>query len=170
VYYNLRKNLILLYALILDICEIRGKYCTHCEGTAYSELTFMNQIESHDNECEIGHDNQASGCDENMRLDDGSLAAIKSEFTNIESLGSNVTIRNEEEHTLHCNKKIESETKSDLSDLCPDIHEVRAASTSSSSVRQNEDELMQNELTSELIIKSEHESSDEDNENYIDGK
>jgi hypothetical protein len=134
----------------------------------------MNQIETHVNECEIGHDNEASGCDEKMRLDDGSLVAIKSEFTNIESLESKVTIRNEEEHTLHCNMKIESDANPDLSDLCPDIHEVRAASTLSSfSLIQDENEMLK-ELTSEFIIKSEHEWSDmdetQDNENYTHGK
>jgi hypothetical protein len=44
------------------------------------------------------------------------------------------------------------------SEICPDIYEVCSASTSSFSSRQHEDEL-QNELTSKLIIKSEHKCS-----------
>jgi hypothetical protein len=112
----------------------------------------------------------SESCDQ--QISDINSIAIKSEpgVTNIESHESE---KSEEEQTLNCDVEAESETKPDLSDLCPDIQEVRSASTNSFSSRQDEDEL-QNELTSELIIKSEHEWSDveetQDTDNYIHGK
>jgi hypothetical protein len=75
-----------------------------------------------------------------------------------ETQSSNIIIKTESEN----------ETKPDLSLLYPNLHLTQSVTSS----RQDEDEL-QNELTSEFIIKSEHEWSDveetQDHANYSHG-